>query len=87
MPIPLNIKCNPKLISYQKLVIVVREYINNSNNKESEVPLKIACDIFNKIKELFPDKDFYEQIDIAIDAFKNNPDKYTNKKDVIRITI
>ena len=85
MPIPLNIKCNPKLIAYQKLVTVVREYSNN--NKESEVPIKIACYVFKEIQELFPNKNFYEQIDIAIELFKNNPDKYTQKKDVIIITI
>lgn len=89
MPIPLNIKCNPKLIAYQKLVTTVREYNinNNSNNKESEVPIKIACYVFKEIQELFPNKNFYEQIDIAIELFKNNPDKYTQKKDVIIITI
>jgi len=84
MPIPLNIVCNAKLISYQKLVTVVRDYYKDSGSMNS---LKIACNVFKEIKELFPNKNFYEQTDLAIELFKNNPYKYTNKKDVIRITI
>jgi hypothetical protein len=35
---------------------------------------------------LYPNKDFYEQVDEAIEAFQNNPNKYF-KKDVIIIKI
>jgi hypothetical protein len=88
MPVPINTVCNAKLISYQKLVTVVRDYnTQHSIFMKSMKSLTIACNVFKEIKELFPNKNFYEQTDLAIDAFKNNPDKYTKMNDVIRITI
>jgi hypothetical protein len=86
MPIPFNninkIR-SPKLVSYQRLFKIVRE---NIPKKSIEDVAFVACNVFKEIQTLFPNKDFYGQVDEAIEAFKNNPNKYF-KKDVIIITI
>ena len=43
-------------------------------------------DFLDEIQILYPNKDFYGQVDEAIELFKNNPNKYL-KKDVIIIKI
>ena len=75
MPIPFNNICNPKLVAFQGLFKVVRE--NISDKCLDNVSL-IACNVFKEIQSLFPNKDFYGQVNEAIEAFKNNPNKYLN---------
>jgi hypothetical protein len=81
MPIPMTI--NPKLVSYQRLLKVVRE---DTTNKSVVNVARIACNLFKQIQILSPNKSFYEQVDEAIESYKNNPNKYL-KKDIIIITI
>ena len=86
MPIPFNninkIR-SPKLVSYQRLFKIVRE---NIPKKSIEDVAFVACNVFKEIQILYPNKDFYGQVDEAIELFKNNPNKYL-KKDVIIIKI
>ena len=86
MPIPFNninkIR-SPKLISYQRLFKIVRENIPKQSIEDVAF---VACNVFKEIQILYPNNDFYRQVDEAIEAFKNNPNKYL-KKDVIIIKI
>jgi len=86
MPIPfnnINKISSPKLVSYQRLFKIVRE---NIPKKSIEDVAFVACNVFKEIQILYPNKDFYEQVDEAIEAFQNNPNKYF-KKDVIIIKL
>ena len=87
MPIPfnnINKISSPKLVSYQRLFKIVRE---NIPKKSIEDVAFVACNVFKEIQILYPNKDFYEQVDEAIEAFKNNPNKYLNNKKAIIIKI
>jgi len=63
---------NSKILKYQELVNLIRENSKNSKNEDIDYIVNKSREIVQVIRERYPNKEFFEQIDEAKKLFEES---------------